>query len=237
MRPISGPEPNQKWSPWEVTIRCRFWRYSQSAWVPDRTSDIDHKWSSSHIGLTSRNRRVSLFAQNHDPDGGNRRPPRSSILREPRRLPLRTMARQFGKAASQLRLFPFRSRSAHLNRPVVRDGRDDDGPGDDRPAIPVQTEAGSNCDSRSAVHSATQPRRADNPHAAIARWVHDEPWHQILVCSLGERHEKFSPLKPDAQAKDAPQRILRLRVRLRFAVRQFLPFALTSAFGIRSRIG
>ena len=41
----------------------------------------------------------------------------------------------------------------------------------------------------------------------------------------------------NAQAKDAPQRILRLRVRLRFAVRQFLPFALTSAFGIRSRIG
>ena len=47
-----------------------------------------------------------------------------------------------------------------------------------------------------------------------------------LQPSLGERHEKASPLKPDAQAKDAPQRILRLRVRLRFAVRQFLPLAL-----------
>ena len=41
----------------------------------------------------------------------------------------------------------------------------------------------------------------------------------------GEWQEKPDPLKPDAQAKDAGKWILRLRVRLQSAARQFLPLA------------
>ena len=83
-----------------------------------------------------------------------------------------------------------------------------------------------NLSSRPSFH---QPRVA--PQSALRRGKSDggDTCNPVGSASLGVRQEIAYPSKPDAQAKDAGQRILRLRVRLQSAVRQFLPVALMTA--------